>query len=308
MVNNSTGAKILFDYCPEDVSSVMRMLVPQVQEKSRWRSLLLGDLNVTWANKASVKFFRKWPKSYENLVRIARTTGKVANSFADWVRHEFAPTHTTFDPLEVMLTNGTYVRSTMCHDFVTDSLWVLYRKGVRLGASEPIFRDHIIMYAQAIQPIPSEEKTIRHRREFMRYLRLLRFFYTRIADQFTYGREALIINWKIGLPTYLRTKGVDWRVQITPPFLNYCYLPLAIPPKKHSLKDGNKLCALAMEANITNTSVGIERTPVGLEPGALTAEGRLDSDEAFGAIALVTFAAVLFVRPAKLSIDASKED
>merc|ERR1712139_284823 len=119
-----------------------------------------------------------------------------------------------FDPLEVLLSNGTQIRSTMCHDFVTDSLWHLHRKGVKLKPKEAIFRDHIIMYASVAEGVPDEAKTFRHRREFLRYLRLLQYFYAKIADQFTYGREALIINWKLGLLTYLRNKGEDIRVQI----------------------------------------------------------------------------------------------
>lgn len=292
-VNNRTKEKVMYDYSPHDTASVMKKLVPQVTPKSAWRALLFGDVDVEWLNQGSMNFHREWPTHFTNLYRIARMRGSVANEFANWVKTNFTHTRTTFDTLEVLHQNGSHLRSTMCHDFVTDALWFFYDRKVRMRPETAIFRDHIIMYADSIEEV-GDNKTARHRREFLRYFRLLRVFYTRIASQFTYGREALIVTWKLGLPVYFRTKGIDYRIKVQPPFLNYCYLPLAIPPKRHNLAEPNKLCALAMSANISNITVPFEPMPAGLSP-----EGRLDRDEAVGSLALVVLAAVLLVRPSK---------
>lgn len=291
-INNKTQAHVLFDYAPDDTTSVMKKLVPGVTEKSRWRSLLMGDVDVEWRNHGGMKFHASWPTSYDNVIRIGKTNGMAVNGFSSWVKNEFIPKRTTFDTLEVLLTNGSLVRSTMCHDFVTDSLWFFYDKGVKLRPKQPIFRDHIIMYAESIEEIKPEEKTMRNKREFLRYFRLLHVFYSRIAAQFTHGREALVITWKLGLPVYHRNKGKDYRVKIAPPFLNYCYLPLAIPPKIHNLMDPNKLCALSVAANISNITVPYEPLPAALSP-----EGRLDRDEVFIAFILVSLVATVLVKP-----------
>merc|ERR1712070_498074 len=115
--NNKTGEKAVFDYCPEDASSIMKMLIPNVTEHSRIRSLTLGDMMVKWRNHASTKYFNYFPEKYENFVPLIRKNGRWkgehVNRFSNWVRKDFNPKHKTFDPLELMLLNGTNVRSTM---------------------------------------------------------------------------------------------------------------------------------------------------------------------------------------------------
>jgi hypothetical protein len=284
--NNSTGVEALFDYCPDDTSSVMRMLVPEISAASKWKAFLLGDVNVTWRNAAHTKQYDKRTDSYTNFVRLGKTNGSVANAFSDWVRLSFAQSHHTFDPLEIVLTNGSLVRSSMCHDFVTDSLWELYSRGVGLKPEAPIFRDHIILYAQAVHSVEPDETPMRFRREFLRYMRVLEMFRAKIAEQFTYGREALIVNWKMGLPIFMRSNGSDVRVDISPPFLNYCYLPLGIPPHVHNPLKGTKLCALAMQANLSNVSVP-------LHTAVMSPEGRLDRAEAICTVIVVALVAAL---------------
>merc|ERR1712194_605537 len=70
----------------------------------------------------------------------------------------------------------------------------------------------------------------------------------------TYARGALIAGWRLGLPVFLHDFAAEYQVKLVPPFLNYCYLPLAIPPEVHDPFAAMKLCALGMEANLTNTT------------------------------------------------------
>merc|ERR1711879_152067 len=93
-------------------------------------------------------------------------------------------------------------------------------------------------------------------RQEVRYLRSLFLYLRLIKQQFTYAREALIYTWKLGLPAFVHTQGDGYyRARLMPPFLNYCYLPLALPPAKYDVFGDTKLCALGMEANLTNTTV-----------------------------------------------------
>ncbi|CAK0832461.1 unnamed protein product, partial [Prorocentrum cordatum] len=181
----------------------------------------------------------------------------------------------------------TLLRSRMCHDFVTDSLWMLYEKGVTLGAQEPILRDHIIMYAEEATAIGTLPDSGRKVRQWLRYLRCLQLFLEEIKQQFTAAREALMVNWRLGLSVFLHDASSDYEVKLVPPFLNYCYLPLAMPPEVHDPMGAMKLCALGMEANVTNITVPL---PWG---AALSMEEHLDQEYVGPAFVLVVLAAVI---------------
>merc|ERR1719186_1120855 len=106
------------------------------------------------------------------------------------------------------------------------------------------------MYSSNIVPVGQEAQYSRGKRRWLRYLRSMLIFYEDIKEQFTSARIAFVVTWKMGLPAYLHTPGQDYQVFLAPPFLNYCYLPLAIPPEKHRLLGTMKLCALGMTANL----------------------------------------------------------
>jgi len=80
-------------------------------------------------------------------------------------------------------------------------------------------------------------------------------------------------------------------VKLTPPFLNYCYLPLAIPPAVYEPFGSVKLCALGMEANATN-----QTTPFPLGH-LLAVEGNLDHPEVFLMLFLIAVVAAAVSRP-----------
>lgn len=294
--NNRTNEKVLFDYTPVDTSSVMNMVMPHIQMRSVWRALLLGDWQFEYKDAARTEFFRGWPNSYTNFVRVGHTNGTVFQGFADWVIHDFVPRHSAFQPIEVAdvnLANAarassvkaaqmTIVRSRMCHDFVTDSLWFLYEAGATLQADDIIFRDHIIMYADKVKkagPFIGHTK-----RRFGRYWRVVALFLEGIKSQFTYARTALLAGWKLGIPVFLHDEWQDYEIELAPPFLNYCYLPLAIPPDRYNPFAATKLCALGMEANITNTSAPLPWGPL------LAVEERLDQSVPALSLAAVVLA------------------
>merc|ERR1712039_426409 len=109
-----------------------------------------------------------------------------------------------------------------------------------------------------------------------------------IKEQFTHARAALIVGWRLGLPVFLHAHSQEHHILLEPPFLNYCYLPLAIPPEVHDPFAAMKLCALGMEANLTNNTVP---WPMG---DLLSIEEHLDRSEVFPAFLLVVISALVF--------------
>uniref|UniRef100_A0A7S4QQ97 Phospholipase B-like n=1 Tax=Alexandrium monilatum TaxID=311494 RepID=A0A7S4QQ97_9DINO len=291
-VNNRTQQKVLFDYTPVNTSSVMNMVLPEVRTQSWWRAMILGEAVFHYHDEAKTQFYQTWPPLYTSMVRVGFLNGSNFHYFVDWVVGEFAPKHSAFQPIEVskaVNSSGvvTAVRSRMCHDFVTDALWVLYRGGAVFQVKDVIFRDHIIMYAKAMDTSAEKVSSRRAIRRRLRYLRLLHLYVEEIKEQFTAARNALIAGWRLGLQTYLHDQYEDYHVELVPPFLNYCYLPLAIPPEVHNPLGSMKLCALGMEANITNTSAPWPWGPL------LAAEEALDRSEVLPSLALIVLTVLL---------------
>jgi len=285
-----TEARALYDYTPLDTSSVMNMVLPEVNYSSLWRASVLGEVTFTWRDGAKVQFHTEWPEQYTSFVRLGSINGSMYRKFAAWVKDDFVPNHTAFQPTEVAYAYGTnptnkvLIRSRMCHDFVTDSLWVLYNAGARMHPEGSIFRDHIIMYAEAVEPAHDLVKTKRGARKWMRYLRTLFMYLAEIKEQFTSAREALVVGWKLGMEVFVHDEHKEYLVRLVPPFLNYCYLPLAIPPELHDPFGQTKLCALGLVANTTNTSAPWPLGPL------MSVEERLDRPEVLVSFILVILA------------------
>lgn len=298
--------KCVYDYSPTDVSSVMKMLMPEIIIQDNF-SALLGNYEMKWHDGARTQLTLEWNKAYERFVRLGTISGATFVKFTDWVAKEFAPTHNAFQPIEVAsVTPGgspVLVRSSMCHDFVTDALWFFYHEGHRMQPESHVFRDHIIMYATDATEVSSLLEGLHGMRQWGRYLRQLELSLERIRQQFTFAREALIWNWRLRLPAFLHTEHRSYQVQLSPPFLNYCYLPLAMPPEVHDPLGKTKLCALGLEANLTNSTAP---WPWGT---MLSTEEHLDRWEVPVAILLVTLVGVVFAADsAKEATSSAQED
>merc|ERR1711957_587369 len=177
--------------------------------------------------------------------------------------------------------------SNMCHDFVTNALSALYRDGVTLKPENLLFRDHIIVYGKTITKVDDMMSNPFHKRSMLRFYRTCLLYLEKIKQQFTFGRETLVSVWKLGIPAVVYTQQTYYAVELAPPFLNYCYLALAIPPEKHDPLTTNKLCALSIEADFTNSTVPV---PFALELGV---EEQLDQPEVVISFILVAAAAAL---------------
>merc|ERR1711957_35806 len=175
--------------------------------------------------------------------------------------------------------------SNMCHDFVTNALSALYRDGVTLKPENLLFRDHIIVYASSITKVDDMTSNWWTKRSMLRFYRTCLLYLEKIKLQFTFGRETLVSVWKLGIPAIIYTKQTYYQVQLAPPFLNYCYLSLAIPPEMHNPLTTNKLCALSTESNFTNQTLPV---PYGLELGV---EEQLDHPEVMLSLVLLAIGA-----------------
>lgn len=252
----------VFDFTPYNPTSVLAMVVPKVE--GTWVQRLVGDIEVRWADDAYLEFYPNAQQDrWQQFTEIGQTKGRTFKIWVDWAIHDYAPTHLAFQPAELVLVSQLdkggqasagkpVLSSQMCHDFVTDSLWVLYDLGVRFEAKDDIFRDHIFIYAGSYELAPSSRDMMR---KYFRYLSLLAVFYAEVAKEFTAARKVLAVAWKLGLPLFHHHTDQDFIVRLVPPFINYCYLPLALPPQKHDPFVKRKLCALGLEANLNNISI-----------------------------------------------------
>lgn len=253
-LNNNTGEKILVDYSPTDTSSVGNMIAPHAKMKfNKFWTWLTGDLTLEWRNGGGTRQVDHWPKEYTKFTYLGVINGSVYNKYLKWLKKEFIPTHVTFEPVEVVLPHkggGVGVPSRMCHDLVSESLWVLYHMGAVYAPKDDIFRDHIIYYAESFEEVDYDQLHVK--REVLRYFRVFEQNIMKIKKQFTYVREMLIQAYTMGISPFVYRDEKYIRVHMVAPFLNYCYLPLAIPPKHMDILNDPKLCALPMYANTTN--------------------------------------------------------
>eukprot|EP00928_Gymnodinium_smaydae_P043286 TRINITY_DN29039_c0_g1_i1.p1 TRINITY_DN29039_c0_g1~~TRINITY_DN29039_c0_g1_i1.p1 ORF type:complete len:396 (+),score=51.99 TRINITY_DN29039_c0_g1_i1:142-1329(+) len=293
--NTRTGRRALYDFCPDDTSSVVKMVMPSVSLPDQLWRVAIGDLNFTWNDRAHLAFFTGWPAHYQTFVPVGNISGSMLFKYVEWASNVYSNTYKAFNPIEVVTPpnagngqqGGTLLRSRMCHDFVTDSLWTLYNLNATLVQNSEVFRDHIIIYAEHIEAASVDASWIDARQE-LRYLRSLYLYLDKIRQQFTYAREAYVYTWRMGLPVFVHDEyGVYHRVQLTPPLINYCYLPLAIPPETYDIFGDAKLCALGMDANLTNTT-----TPYPWAH-ALASEDRLDRHEVFATLGLTSLLAAV---------------
>lgn len=291
-VNNRTGNKSMYDFAPQDTSSVMGVVLPYPNISSLWRAVVLGEVDFVYNDNGHVHTHLGWGRQFEKYEKLSVINGSVFNAYAHRIAVDLAPRFTTFRPVEVATQaptlnaeHGVALRSLMCHDFVADSLWVLYELGARYTFKPKIYRDHVIMYADEYKRVKHDDK--RMVRKQLRYLRSLEPYMAAIKSEFTNSRVSLIALWKLGMSTFFRSPDGDHLLHLVPPFINYCYIPLALPPVHYNPFAREKLCALGMQSNLTNTSA---LWPVG---HLLAVEERMDELEVFTSFFMIVLSSLV---------------
>ena len=269
--NMRTGRKFTVDYIPVRINSVNYVLVPRFHPRHKSDTLLdklqnwwTGDVDFEWLNDGSVMFYNGWPSKYENFTKLGSINGLQYTRYMEWAQ-EYNYTHTTFDPVEIIVegsdpNNETRritkerVSSRMCHDLVSDSLWFLYEAfGVTFKPDAPVYRDHIMLFSEAYREvdisIPEE------RDEVISYFKLFYEFLPLIEKEFTNIRGMLVNSEAGGLEPFLYIGEKYYKVKLRDPFVNYCYMPMPMPPVKPNFFEDPSFCALEnkLSSNATRT-------------------------------------------------------
>lgn len=291
-LNTRTRERSLFDFTPVDPSSVYNMVLPLPNMTSLWRALVLGEVNFWYRDDARVHAHKGWNHQYTKFVRLGRINGSIFNAYARLMAEEFAPRFKAFRPMEVATqaqtlsaAHGVALRSFMCHDFVMESLWALYKLGARYTFTPPIHRDHVFLYVDGYEPVEPNDRRMARRQ--LRFLRSLVPYAEAVKGSFISTRSTLTKLWKLGIPVFFRNHEGDFRLHMVPPFVNYCYIPMKLPPNHYDPFMAEKLCALGFEANMTNKSA------IWPSGHLLAAEERMDQPEIFMSFCLILLSSLV---------------
>jgi len=245
----------LIDFTATLTESVAAVLHPWITPNfpkwmPRWFGLLYARMfasyDIQWMNNGVLRFFDQIPSQFTNFTRIGHIDGNQLNEIIHWLRNEYAGTKTAFDPVEIMEANHTYQvlkPSSMCHDVFYQTLDKLVTLGFKPEVKSPIFRDHIMVFASSFEKVEIEDTSTR--REVVRYFRLFQHFMIAIDEEFTNIRGLLEHASAVKVQPFLFKENEYLRINLVEPFVNYCYLSIAMPPNpKSTLANSEHLCAL----------------------------------------------------------------
>jgi len=227
-----------------------------------------------WRNKGLVRFYTSTPKKYTNLTALAKTDGQTFHKMVSWAM-EYNNTYNTFDPVEIVIEGQPErrVSSRMCHDLVSSGLWFLYENKVPLKPEKPIYRDHIILFAKDHEAVDHKDPEIR--KGILSYFRLFTSWLPLIAKEFTSIRGMLVHANAGKFYPYLFINHVYYKVDMTEPFVNYCYMPIPMPPEKANAFTSQKYCGLEQSLSEKNKkhflmqAAGLGLKMTGVEPWML---------------------------------------
>ena len=252
------------DYAPAFTSEVAYVLHPRIEPQypeylPRFLGLLYArffvSYDIIWSNLGGTRYYKDWPTRYTNYTKIGTTNGQIFNKYLDWI-HDWDDNHEAFEPVEIVI-NGSLLEGTgscMCHDLFYYSLYALRELGFEPSPSSHVFRDHIIVFAKNYKQVDVNAPGIKW--EVIKYYRLFMQFMELINKEFTNIRNLLVESDSIFVTPYLYIGGEYIEVELEPPFVNYCYLEVLMPPLKSTL-DNEHLCALPMEIPHHQSDSGI---------------------------------------------------
>eukprot|EP00937_MAST-01D_sp_MAST-1D-sp2_P002923 g2923.t1 len=278
--NLRTNAKFTVDYIPVRINSVHYVLVPVLHPKypvdtlaGTLKNWWYGHKRFEWLNDGAVMFYNDWPSKYENFTKLGKVTGGQYTRYMHWAS-KYNETHKTFDPVEIVVEgrdphNATKritkdrVSSRMCHDLVSDSLWYFYEEeGVVFEPEAPVYRDHIILFGEKYSKVDitqTEQLTA-----VTNYIRLYYEFLPLIEKEFTNIRGMLVNSEAGGLEPFLYIGKEYYRVTMQDPFVNYCYMPMPMPPTKPNFFEDPSFCALEQKLSTNATRTFLQSKTEGL--------------------------------------------
>jgi len=268
--NTRTGAKYTVDYIPMRVNSVHYVLVPVMKPHypmdtlaGKLKNWWYGHADFEWLNDGAVMFYEEWPSKYENFTKLGTVTGAQYRRYMSWAE-KYNESHDTFDPVEIVIEGkdpknasrrltADRVSSRMCHDLVGDSLWYFYdHEGVTFKADKPVYRDHIILFGSKYEEVdisvPEQLTAVTN------YFKMYYEFLPLIEKEFTNIRGMLINSEAGGLEPFLYIGKKYYRVTMADPFVNYCYMPMPMPPRRPNFFEDPSFCALETKVSSNSTT------------------------------------------------------
>ena len=245
------GDRHTFSYQPAQTASVTPYIVPTMKLQNRgvfkWASA--SNIGLEWKNAGHFSHHSTLPKQYTDKHLIAsNVSGQVLKQYAKWA-HAYLDNYPTFEPQEVVVDSAgnitVHPQSSMCHDFVTNSLWWLYElHQVTTSSEEPIFRDHIVVFANSVSEVdaadPAEWASV------VEYFSTYQSTSSLMADlsrNFLNLSDVTALFYHMERPLFVYANRSYFRVELTAPVSQYCYLPFAFPPARANIFSAtHKLC------------------------------------------------------------------
>ena len=258
---------LVADYSPEETEEIRHVVHPDVVKNDKnvldkiLRTIFPYMFNVdkseyalNWNNKAHVHVETGIDhERYTNITSLGYTSGKAVNSLSKWIR-SYNKSHNSFEPLELAIEGkGTVIRSQICHDFITDALWVLHEDDSTVFDPENhVFRDHIVLYATEVEELDSVDEYPELWQSIVSYYEQIKRHMGIINIEFTYARTFFSLMSLKGIDTYLyrgmhKYGNTYAKFKLVTPFINYCYMPLFMPPKRAHIFESPRHCALPQE-------------------------------------------------------------
>jgi hypothetical protein len=145
----------------------------------------------------------------------------------------------------------------MCHDFSEESLWFLTNHetqhaqqwkmhGVALNRKAPLLRDYIVIFTKENSLRQIDMSRSINKRHLVRFFRVYLSMLDKLKAQFIYARDTAIKIVALDIFPVLYMRGKYFTCLPHEPIINYCYLPLLLPPYNSSLNfiSGIRQCAL----------------------------------------------------------------
>ncbi|EER03063.1 hypothetical protein Pmar_PMAR001808 [Perkinsus marinus ATCC 50983] len=255
------------DYNAKFDSNITHFLVPTEKYEGHLDDdgFPTGDMipGLEWRNFGILRFRDFWPKEYSTRTLVGNMTGGQFDTFKRWFLEDWARPRDTFDPVTVIkVDSGERIwMSRMCHDLVEYGLRQLVEMGIPLRSTKPVFRDHIPVYVNYIKPL----------------------------DVRGNGFDRRAVALAMGLIPVGYFMGSYYELDIVPPLINYCYIPLKMP---HLLPNGSAVFGPVDAMNPNLSLCALPNVNVELGNVTLTIEDRL--------IMLENYLDLLFNAPERL--------
>ena len=130
--------------------------------------------------------------------------------------------------------------------------------GLEFAPEDDLFRDHIILFGSSYEKVDHTKPDVYA--EIVKYFKLFETFMPVINKEFTSIRSLLVNADSHSFYPFLYINHEYLRVTLTPPYVNYCYMPIPMPPAQADFHSTPSFCAL--ERSVDNKTCGLTRVSI----------------------------------------------